>query len=82
MVKFLLFIALAYVAFVLFKRSNKQEVENKTISNEPVELIKDPICGTFVEKNTTYKVKFYDNIYYFCSEECRQKFINNVKDKE
>ncbi|MCX8084091.1 MAG: YHS domain-containing protein [Calditerrivibrio sp.] len=81
MVKFLLFIVLAYVAYKLFTRSNKNEVEVKdTSKNEtPVELVKDPTCGTFVEKTSNIKVKYYDNLYYFCSEDCRQKFIEKMK---
>lgn len=81
MIKFLMFVVLAYVAYKLFTRSNKAEVESKKqeSSNNPVELVKDPSCGTFVEKTTNYKVKYYDNIYYFCSEDCRQKFIEKMK---
>ncbi|MCA1928076.1 MAG: YHS domain-containing protein [Calditerrivibrio sp.] len=82
MLKLILFIALAYAAYALFKRSGNKEVEQKSESDSPVELVKDPSCGTFVEKTTNYKVKFYDNIYYFCSEECRQKFIKKMKSEE
>lgn len=79
MIKLLLFIALAYAAYVLFRRSGNKEVEQKDQADAPVELVKDPSCGTFVEKTTNYKVKFYDNLYYFCSEDCRQKFIEKMK---
>jgi len=82
MVKFLLFILLAYAAYMLFKRSGAKEVGNTTSdrgTESPVELVKDPSCGTFVEKTTNYKVKLHDNIYYFCSEDCRQKFIEKMK---
>jgi len=82
MIKFLTFVVLAYLAYKLFTRSNKNsEVESKSSdsSNNPVELVKDPTCGTFVEKTTNFKVKYYNNIYYFCSEDCRQKFIEKMK---
>lgn len=83
MIKFILVLAFFYIAYKLFARSNKPEIDSQKsdTSNNPVELIKDPICETFVEKNTNYKVKYYDNIYYFCSEDCRQKFIEKMKSK-
>jgi len=58
MVKFLLFILLAYAAYMLFKRSGAKEVGNTTSdrgTESPVELVKDPSCGTFVEKQPITK---------------------------
>ena len=34
-------------------------------------LIKDPICGTYVAESTALQ----SGENYFCSEDCRQKFI-------
>jgi len=79
--KLLLTAFLIYITFTLFRNSKKLSGNKKDeIDSSPVELVKDPICETFVEMETPYKVKLYDNIYYFCSEECREKFI--VKNKK
>lgn len=78
--KFLLTAFLIYITFILFRNSKKLSGNSKDeIGSSPVELVKDPICGTFVEMETPYKVKLYDNIYYFCSEDCREKFIAKNK---
>ena len=34
-------------------------------------LIKDPVCGTYVAESTALQ----SGENYFCSEDCRQKFI-------
>jgi YHS domain-containing protein len=77
--KFLFAAFMIYLTLALFKK-NKAVDDNKN-KEDAVDLIKDPICGTFVDKETGYKVKFYDKIYYFCSEECRDKFIKEKKSK-
>lgn len=81
MIKILLTIFLVYVTFMLFRSGKKlgHKTEQASDSDKPVELVKDPICETFVEKDTPFKVKFYDNYYYFCSEKCRDQFVNNNK---
>ncbi len=64
-----------FIVLTVFKKfTKKQELKAKE-SDKPVDMKQDPICGTFVEEVTDYKVKYYDNIYYFCSDECKQKFI-------
>jgi hypothetical protein len=34
-------------------------------------LVKDPVCGTYVPEQTALRA----NDKFFCSEECRRKFI-------
>lgn len=66
--------------YFFFKIKDKKQVEQKYAdSNEEVkavEMKKDTICGSYVEETTKYKVKLHDKIYYFCSEECKNKFID------
>jgi uncharacterized protein len=38
------------------------------------ELKKDPVCGTFISPASAIQKKFCSSIYYFCSNECRDKF--------
>lgn len=80
-IKLLLTAFLVYITFVLFRNSKRlgNKSDSKQDSPKPVELIKDPVCETFVEKDTPFKVKFYDNYYYFCSEKCRDQFIEKTK---
>ncbi len=78
--KFLFAAFMIYLTLALFKK-NKSVSNGNEKKDEAVDLVKDPVCDTYVEKDTDYKVKLYDRIYYFCSEECRQKFIEQKKNK-
>lgn len=70
----------AVIAVVLIffrKRKAAQPVDEKE-NNEvekAVEMKQDPVCGSYVEETTKFKVKYYDKIFYFCSDECKEKFI-------
>ena len=38
------------------------------------ELVKDPVCGTFVSPAAAVKKTTKGETHYFCSPECRDKF--------
>lgn len=74
--KVLLLVALVAGIVVFFKIKDKKSIEKQ--SDElvnAVEMKQDSICGSFVEDTTKYKVRLHDKLYYFCSEECKNKFI-------
>lgn len=61
----------------------KEEVEalNKfsetDIKEAAIDLVLDEICNTYVPKNKAYQVVGDDTTHYFCSWECREKYINS-----
>ncbi len=67
-----------FLVLTIFKKFSKQKEKNSS-NDKPVEMIQDPVCGTYVEEITDYKVKYYDKIYYFCSDKCKQNFIEQKK---
>jgi P-type Cu+ transporter len=38
-------------------------------------MTKDPICGMTVDKATALSAERDGEIFYFCSDHCRQKFL-------
>lgn len=44
--------------------------------NNRLDAVKDPICGMSVKPDTAIREKIGDKTYYFCSEQCRVKFIS------
>ena len=38
-------------------------------------MIKDPVCGMEVTKDSQYSTQYQHNTYYFCSESCWKKFV-------
>ena len=51
-------------------------VSRSTASREPqaVKLIRDPVCGTYVSRETAIT----DGEHYFCSEKCRGEYQSRI----
>ena len=76
-----IFVLVAILAgiYFFFKIKDKKQDEQKYADNEEVkavEMKQDAVCGSYVEETTKYKVRLHDTIYYFCSEECKNQFID------
>ncbi len=41
-------------------------------------LVRDPMCGTYVEPSHSVSTRSGDVMRYFCSENCRQAFLKSV----
>ncbi len=39
------------------------------------ELKKDPVCGTYIATATSIKEKVGGQLFHFCSQECRDKYV-------
>ena len=49
-------------------RRAKSEGEGK-------KMVKDPVCGMYMDPRLALRVEDKDGPVFFCSEECRQKFL-------
>jgi len=47
--------------------------------SEPEELVQDPYCKTYIPKRSALRKKVSGRNYYFCKQECLEKFIQNEK---
>ncbi len=57
------------------KKAKEQDYREKDDNLKAVDMKYDAICGSYVEETTKYKVKLHNKIYYFCSQDCKDKFI-------
>ncbi len=84
--KVLIFAIVAYVLFRLFTNDRKKREEK--IQNEEAQrvangnLVRDPICGTYVEKESSISVRDGEHVEHFCSHECRQKYMDKIENQE
>ena len=87
MVKFILFGIAIFAVYKLFANDfmNKSRKEDKKQREETVrkaaagELIKDQICGTYVSLENSITVRDGEIVHYFCSYDCRDKFLKNLE---
>jgi len=69
-----------YLAFTRAKKAAQQlaeqeHVELKPEVNEEIEMVHDNICGCTLPKDEAYVLAKDDIRHYFCSWDCREKFI-------
>ena len=43
-------------------------------ARKSVALVKDPVCGTYVEPSHAVSTRTGTTVHYFCSETCRRTF--------
>ncbi len=67
---FILYLIIRY----FLKRRNSH---SKTYSKRAVkaEMKKDPVCGLYISSADSKIVKSGGDIFYFCSDTCRDKFV-------
>ncbi|MYH28073.1 MAG: YHS domain-containing protein [Acidobacteria bacterium] len=43
-----------------------------------VALVRDPVCGTYVEPSRAIRIRAGGMTHYFCSQECRRSFVKTA----
>ncbi len=81
--RFLLFIAALWfiqrALGLLFGTPRKQAPPGTTATNIPDtnKMVRDPICGMYLDPRLAVSLKNKKDTLYFCSQECRQKYTAN-----
>jgi len=84
---YLIFLAVKIFINSLFRvkvvKPQVVEAEAKTANRFPeaniketaIDMVLDSVCNTYVPKNKAYQVVRDNETHYFCSWECRERFI-------
>ncbi len=82
LLRFLLYAAVAYTIYLLlrFLLSPRRPIRS---GRPPARLsgimVKDEICNTYLPKDEAVLERADGDDHYFCSQECRQKFLERQK---
>lgn len=83
MTKWLILIAAGFILYKLFMgdrgRKKEQEVETKKHMAATGEMVKDPVCGTYVPAEADIRARDGNKVYAFCSYECRDTFVKRLE---
>lgn len=81
MMKWILIAAAIAVIYWIIKSSRKKALD-KGAKAKPEQataatgvLVRDPVCGTYVSKDSDIRVKDNEAVHCFCSYACRDKYI-------
>jgi len=79
------FIVIGLAIFLLYKLfsgdKKKKDMNSEKVIRDKVasgEMVKDPICGTYVEKDGIIRVREGEKVHVFCSYQCRDKFLKQI----
>jgi YHS domain-containing protein len=86
MTKLLIAIICGFVVWKLFmgdKRHKQNKAEEKAENLQASgEMVKDPVCGAYVSKNSDIRVRQGDVVLNFCSYDCREAYIKRIQRPE
>jgi uncharacterized protein len=78
MLRFAIFLLLAIVLYRLLanlikdSRTGRREGPS---DGKIAELVRDPQCGTYLLPEQGFSARVAGEVYYFCSEACRDRFL-------
>lgn len=83
MLKFVIFAVACFILYKLLTNDRKKKAEVKETKNEELAkegvLVKDPVCGTYVSKDSDIRIKEGEEVRCFCSYECRDKYLKMIE---
>ncbi len=83
--KFLIIILAGVVLYKLVtndrEKQDKNEQKDRARKIARGEMVKDPVCGTYVEREGAISVRDGGTVHVFCSYDCRRKFLEELEAK-
>jgi len=60
-----------------FRKGDPQQSTAPRSANSPTsgELHKDPVCGTYVAESTPFRQQISGQVFFYCSDACREKHV-------
>ena len=86
--RLLVLFLLIYLAYRLFKnwalpgQSSTETPEQEGLTMVDDVMVKDPFCETYFPKRNGIKKVIGGQTHYFCSTECRDKYLEAIKDSK
>lgn len=79
-IRLLILGVLCYILFRLIFGPKKAQVKSGPAPDKIQDvLVEDPVCHTYVPQSQAISLSFEDRTVHFCSEKCRDSFINEQK---
>jgi uncharacterized protein len=74
---FLLWLLRIVLAKVFGGARQKPRASEKPSNN----MVKDPVCGMYMDSRLAIRFESSNEAHYFCSEECKKKYLNKSAEK-
>lgn len=76
--RFLLFIFLLWLLQAVLKKLFSSTTRRRPASGESPSnnMVKDPVCGMYMDSRLAVRLESRTEAFYFCSEECKNKYLD------
>ncbi len=87
MIRLIVIIIIVYFAYRGFRSWARQQFgPDRTVSGEPKaeiddEMVQDPCCRAYVPKKSAVRSRLGGEDLYFCSETCRDRYLESTARK-
>ena len=75
--------AAVFVLWKFFQGDSKRRAAQKKQEDEKLietgVMVKDPICGAYVDRDSAIRGRDGENVYAFCGYECRDEFLRRIE---
>jgi len=83
-IKWVVLLVCGWLLFKLVTNDSKKKADKKQKEMEKKvatgDMVKDPVCGTFVSLDQDIRIRDGEIIHRFCSYECRDKFLARLEE--
>ena len=56
--------------------ASKQPNAKEKVEDVPNSMVKDPVCGMYMDSRLAIRFENRKEAFYFCSEECKKKYLD------
>ena len=61
--------------------ARRRPASGPTPSRQSENMVKDPVCGMYMDPRVAIKHESKNGVFYFCSEKCREEFLKIPPEK-
>jgi uncharacterized protein len=58
-------------------RDSRKSQSAESTEEAANQMVKDPICGMYMDSRLAVRLESRRENFYFCSEECKKKYLSN-----
>lgn len=83
--RFIFYLFIAYVIYLFLRLLLAPRRPPRRPANRPQPsgvMVKDETCNTYLPREEAILEKVEGKEYYFCSQECRKKFLEQVRTRD
>ncbi len=80
--KILILVVVGYVLYRMFMNDRKKKTEDTQKEKDHLiatgEMVKDPVCGAYIDADSHISVRDGSTVHRFCSYDCRDEYLKRI----